>query len=79
MDTFQAMQAEIEALKAKLALANKPRKLTLKVTDKGGVSLYGVGRFPVTLYQSQWARIIENVDDIASFIEANKHLLATKD
>lgn len=67
----------IEALAA--AQSASERKLSLKVTDKGGVSLYGLGRFPVTLYASQWDKLIANVDTIRAFIETNRALLTTKD
>jgi len=64
----------IEALKAKPA-----NRVSLKVTDKGGVSLYGLGRFPVTLYRSQWERLLDAKDEINAFITANADRLATKD
>lgn len=70
--------AKIEAQAAALAIANKPRKLTLKVSEKGAVSCYGMGRFPVTLYAGQWSRLIAAGDEIASFIEANQASLAVK-
>ena len=73
------LQAQNAALIAKLAIANKPRKLTLKVSEKGAVSLYGMGKFPVTLYWQQWERVLGNANEIKDFIEANKSLLATKD
>lgn len=63
-------------IKMRTAPANR---LSLKVTEKGGVSCYGLGRFPVTLYLSQWERLLAAKDDIAAFIEANRALLATKD
>lgn len=80
---FKAMQAELaklkaenEALKAKQAARNK---LTLKLSEKGGVSLYGLGRFPVTLYGSQWERLLGFVDEIRAFLQENADKLATKD
>lgn len=79
MSTIEAMQAEIAALKAKLAVANKPRRLSLKVSEKGAVSLYGMGKFPVTLYSGQWERVIAAAEEITAFIEANRAQLAVKD
>lgn len=79
MQTNDQLLAEIESLKARLAKANAPRKLVLKVSSKGAVSLYGMGKFPVTLYRGQWERVIGAVDEIKTFIEANAGLLATKD
>lgn len=55
------------------------RKITLKVTEKGGVSMYGLGRFPVTLYGSQWDKLLANADAVRDFITANRALLSTKD
>lgn len=68
----RAMDAEA---KAKAGV----RKLTLKVSEKGGLSLYGMGRFPVTLYRGQWERLLAASDDITAFIAANTALLTTKD
>ena len=55
------------------------RKMTLKVTEKGGVSLYGLGRFPVTLYASQWERLIAEVEQIKTFLQVNAALLSHKE
>lgn len=70
--------AKIEAMQAALAIANKPRKLTLKVSEKGAVSVYGMGKFPVTLYAGQWSRLIGASAEIEAFIEHNQALLAVK-
>lgn len=78
-DELVAMGPEkIRALIASMA-AQSDRKLSLKVTDKGGVSLYGLGRFPVTLYASQWDKLIGAVDQIKAFVDTNRSLLSTKD
>lgn len=71
-------QDELIALIGRMA-AQSDRKLSLKVTDKGGVSLYGLGRFPVTLYASQWDKLIGAVDQIKAFVDTNRSLLSTKD
>lgn len=71
-------QAELIAMIEAMKAASQ-RKLTLKVSDKGAVSLYGLGRFPVTLYRTQWERLIGETSHISAFIEANAALLATKD
>jgi hypothetical protein len=76
------LQAELERLRAENeALKNKQqqRGLTLKVGEKGGVSLYGVGRFPLTLYKEQWMKVLENAEEIKTFIRENEHKLKTKD
>jgi hypothetical protein len=54
------------------------KKLSFKVSDKGGVSVYGLGRFPVTLYKEQWERILAEAEKIQEFIRVNEHLLKTK-
>lgn len=56
----------------------KGSTLTLKVSEKGAVSLYGMGKFPVTLYGEQWAKVAAFMPEIQSFLEANKALLKTK-
>jgi hypothetical protein len=53
-------------------------KLSMKVSDKGALSLYGMGRFPVTLYKEQWERVLGHADDIKAFIAANTNKLTTK-
>lgn len=54
------------------------RILPLRVSTKGAVSVYGLGRFPVTLYSSQWAALLSNAGAIKAFMAANAGLLATK-
>jgi hypothetical protein len=67
------LQAQIEKLKAEKAALLKAngRPLTVKISRKGAVSVYGLGRFPVTLYRSQWDRLIKSMADIQGFIEGN--------
>lgn len=72
------LRAMIPALLAKLEEANKPKALTMKVSEKGALSIYGLGRFPVTLYRSQWERLFTARQQIADFIKTNTTLLATK-
>jgi hypothetical protein len=75
------MQAELERLRAENAqLKNKDKGgITLKVSEKGAVSLYGMGRFPVTLYKEQWLRILENASEIEMFIRDNESRLKSKE
>lgn len=68
--TDEQMQAEIARLTAENA-ALKKTGVYLKVSEKGGVSLYGLGRFPVTLYKEQWERLLEKANEIESFITAH--------
>jgi len=76
-----AMIAKLQADNAALAAA-KPaaRSITMKVGEKGGLSVYGLGRFPVSLYRSQWERLLapDTVDAINAFIKANEALLTVK-
>ena len=73
-----ADMAELEALRAENARlkAHKQGRLGLKVSSKGAVSLYGLGRFPVTLYANQWQKVFGMSADVLSFIEANKGSLS---
>ena len=73
------MMAEIEALKAQNAALTKAKVagLSYKVSEKGAVSVYGMGRFPVTLYKSQWETLFANVEGIQEFIKANASKLST--
>ena len=75
------LRAEIERLRAENdKLKNKSvRGLSLKVSEKGGVSLYGVGRFPVTLYKEQWRKILDMAPEIEAFIKANESSLKAKE
>ena len=70
------LRAENEALKAQ-ALASV--KTGLKITEKGGLSVYGMGRFPVTLYKSQWLKLLDKAEAIKDFIKANDEKLAAKE
>ena len=73
------VQAELARLKAENAAlkARASSPLTLKVSQKGAVSVYGLGRFPVTLYKEQWESLLDVADDIRAFIEENATRLKT--
>lgn len=74
-----AMQSEIERLRALLAQANQPRALRCKVSSKGGVSVYGLNaRFPVTLYEDQWTRLLDYADSVRAFMKEHKAEMAVK-
>lgn len=73
-----AMQRQIEELQAKLAVS-EGKALAFKVTEKGAVSVYGLQRFPVTLYAGQWERLTQEMGKLKSFIEANEGKVARKD
>ena len=74
----EALQRQIAELLAKLAHASAPKSLSMKVSDKGALSIYGLGRFPVTLYRGQMERLLKAAPEITAFIEANAALLAMK-
>ncbi len=76
---MKELMRQNEELKARLALANKPKAITLKVSEKSkALSVYGLGRFPVTLYKTQWQRLIAETKRIHDFIVENDALLADK-
>ena len=74
------MKAEMERLRAENDALKKTsaKGLSMKVSEKGGLSVYGLGRFPVTLYKEQWTKLLDMSDDIRTFIKANDSTLKTK-
>lgn len=80
-DDVEAMRAKLERLEAENeSLKRRSEKgLSLKVSQKGAVSLYGLGRFPVTLYQEQWTRLLDNADEIRRFLVEHAAELKKKD
>lgn len=70
---LERLRAENEALKTK-----GPRGLSLRVSEKGGVSLYGIRRFPVTFYADEWEKILGMADEIRRFSEENAGQLKRK-
>jgi hypothetical protein len=81
MSHEEDMQAEIERLRAENESLKKQKEkgLSLKVSQKGAVSVYGLGRFPVTLYKEQWERLLEFAGAIKDFIAEHEGELKTKD
>jgi hypothetical protein len=79
--TEEEMKAEIERLRAENESLKSPARgqISLKVSEKGAVSVYGLGRFPVTLYKEQWAKLLAAGDQIKAFIETNDRLLKKKE
>jgi hypothetical protein len=71
------LEAENRALREQIE-QRKPGQLRLKISEKGGVSVYGLGRFPVTLYKEQWIRLLDYSDEIRSFIKDNDQMLKVK-
>lgn len=75
------LQSELERLRAENERLKKAGrgKLAMKVSEKGALSVYGMGRFPVTLYKEQWLRLLAMADEIKAFIEANEASLKSKE
>src|SRR5262245_19444221 len=75
------LKAEVERLRAENERLKRrsSRGVTMKVSEKGGLSVYGLGRFPVTLYKEQWIRLLDMADDIRSFMRENEGQLKSKD
>ncbi|MCK6546019.1 hypothetical protein L6R52_09130 [Myxococcota bacterium] len=71
---LERLRAENEALKKRTS-----RGVSMKVSEKGGLSIYGLGRFPVTLYKEQWLKLLEMGDDIKAFIRDNDAVLKKKE
>lgn len=74
MATDDEMRAELERLRAENEALRNRRSgaVSMKVSEKGGLSIYGLGRFPVTLYQEQWSKLLEMADDIRTFIREHQ-------
>ncbi len=74
--TYEELKAQLEDLKKK---TTRTGALDFKVGEKGGVSVYGLGRFPVTLYYEQWLRLFDAGDRLRAFLEENKSRLKLKE
>jgi hypothetical protein len=76
-----AMRDELERLRAENAALKKTsaKGISMKVSEKGGLSIYGLGRFPITLYKEQWTKLIDMADDIRAFLKANDAQLKSKE
>jgi hypothetical protein len=81
MPTEEELKAELEKLRAENASlkARGSKGVSMKVSEKGGVSVYGLGRFPVTLYQEQWLKLLDMAEDIRAFIRENAERLKKKE
>ncbi len=79
--TEEEMKAEIDRLKAQneALVKSSSAQVSLKVSQKGGVSVYGLGRFPVTLYKEQWEKLLAMAESIKAFIAENDDLLKKKE
>jgi hypothetical protein len=79
-DSDDELKAELDRLRSEneRLKSQQARGVTLKVSEKGGVSVYGLGRFPVTLYKEQWLKLLAMADEIRAFIRENEATLKTK-
>jgi len=77
----EALKAELEKLRSENAALKKGAAsgIRMKVSEKGALSIYGMGRFPVTLYKEQWLRLLDMSEDIRAFIVANEGQLKKKE
>ena len=75
------LKSELERLRKENAVLRKGAStgIRMKVSEKGAVSIYGMGRFPVTLYKEQWLKLLDMSDDIRAFIATNEAQLKAKD
>lgn len=78
--TDEDLKAEVERLRAENESLKRSaaKELSLKVSQKGALSVYGLGRFPVTLYKEQWLRLLEMAEDIRNFVKQNDSKLKGK-
>ena len=74
------LKAELERLRAENAALKKvgSKGVSMKVSEKGGLSIYGLGRFPVTLYKEQWTKLLDMADEIRTFLREHDAELKTK-
>jgi hypothetical protein len=77
----EELKAELERLRNENAALKKgaASSIRMKVSEKGGLSVYGMGRFPVTLYKEQWLKLLDMADDIRAFIATNETQLKSKE
>jgi hypothetical protein len=81
MASEEELKAEIERLRAENQFLKKPARgqISMKVSEKGGLSVYGLGRFPVTLYREQWEKLLGMAEEIRGFIRENDAALKKKE
>lgn len=76
--TYDELKAKLQELEKQVETKKRSGAIEFRVSEKGGVSVYGLGRFPVTLYYEQWTRLLDTVGDLKAFLEENKSKLKLK-
>ena len=76
--TYEELKARLQDLEKQVETKKRSGTMEFKVSEKGGVSVYGLGRFPVTLYYEQWTRLLDAADNLRAFLEENKSRLKLK-
>jgi len=76
--SYEELKARVQELEKQADTKKRSGAMEFRVSEKGGVSVYGLGRFPVTLYYEQWMRLLGACDDLKAFIEENKSKLKMK-
>jgi hypothetical protein len=77
--SYDELKARLADLEKQVETKKKSGVMEFRVSEKGGVSVYGLGRFPVTLYYEQWTKLLNAVPDLKAFIEENKGKLKLKE
>jgi ribosome-interacting GTPase 1 len=77
--TYEELKAKLAHLEKQVETKKRSGELSFKIGEKGGLSVYGLGRFPVTLYYEQWNRLLGAAEDIKKFLEENKSKLKLKE
>jgi ribosome-interacting GTPase 1 len=77
--TYEELKARLSQLEKQVETKKRSGAMEFRVSEKGGVSVYGLGRFPVTLYYEQWNRLLAAADELKVFLEENKSKLKMKE
>jgi len=76
--TYEELKARLQQLEKQVETKKRSGAMEFRVSEKGGVSVYGLGRFPVTLYYEQWTRLLDASEELRKFLEENKEKLKLK-
>jgi hypothetical protein len=76
--TYEELKARLQELEKQVETKKRSGAMEFRVSEKGGVSVYGLGRFPVTLYYEQWTRLLDAAAELKAFLEENKSKLKLK-